>query len=119
MADYLISKGTPNNRILKEGYSKDTISNLYYLKQQILLPKDMKRLLFVVAEFRVPRLKYLCKRILGNGYFVNFETVPSKLNTDSHEQHIFELQEEFLAPMKNGDHRWLDGKFYTAPIYRA
>jgi uncharacterized SAM-binding protein YcdF (DUF218 family) len=118
MADYLVAQGVPISKILKEGDSKDTISNLYYLKKQILIPKNMKSLLFVVAEFRIPRLSFLCDRILGDDYHVEFEPIPSEVGVSYNESFTFKVQKEFLEPMKDGDHSWLDGKFYDASLYQ-
>jgi uncharacterized SAM-binding protein YcdF (DUF218 family) len=119
MADYLISKGLPASKVLREGRSKDAISNLYYLKKDFLLPRDMRRLLFVIAEFRIPRLKFLCNRVLGDGYKVDFDSIPSPPGPSYDEPRTFKRQKEFLAPMNDGDHNWLDDKFYDAPMYRS
>jgi uncharacterized SAM-binding protein YcdF (DUF218 family) len=118
MADYLLSKGVPRTEILKEGTSKDTISNLYYLKTEFLIPREMKHLLFVVAKFRIPRLKFLCERILGPEYKVNFEPIECEVGTTYDEPNTFKIQKEFLKPMKSGDHAWLASKFYSASMYQ-
>lgn len=118
MADYLITKGVKPELILKEADSQDTISNLYYMKKQIFKPKSMKKLLFIAAEFRLNRIKFLCDRILGPDYDVDLEGVealPEEIYP--HEAHTLQVQSEFLAPMKNGDDAWLDDKFFTDPYY--
>jgi uncharacterized SAM-binding protein YcdF (DUF218 family) len=118
MADYLIAKGVPDNKILREGDSQDTISNLYYLKKNFLMPNDMKNLLFVVAEWRIPRLTFLCQRILATDYNVSFSPIPSTKPAEHDEALAFEKQKKFLEPMKDGDHSWLDGKFFNAWLYQ-
>lgn len=118
MEKYLLEKGISQESILKEGDSKDTISNLYYLKNQIFKPRNMRKLLFIAAEFRTERVKFLCERILGPDYDVEVEGVgylPEE--TYPHEDRTFKLQRDFLAPMKSGDDAWLNGKFFTASIY--
>lgn len=117
LADYLIEAGVADEKIFREGDSKDTISNLYYLKTQLLIPGKLKNLLFVVAEFRIPRLKFLCDRILGSEYSVNFEPIKCEIGDTYDEPHTLEVQSEFLKPMSSGDHAWLADKFYTAPMY--
>lgn len=117
LADYLIKQGVPESKIIREGDSKDTISNLFYLKTQILIPRGMKRLLFVVAEFRIPRLKFLCERILGNEYTIVFEPIASEVGSSYNERVTMKEQKEFLEPMISGDHAWLADKFFTAPKY--
>lgn len=118
LADYLLQKGVPANKILREGESKDTISNLYYMKTQYFIPRRAHSLLFVVASFRIPRLTFLCERILGAGYNVDFVSIAAEPSGSYNEPNTFKVQEEFLRPMKNGDHAWLQDKFYSAPIYQ-
>jgi len=117
LADYLIKQGVPRANIVREGKSKDTISNLYYLKTEILIPKKMHKLLFVVADFRIPRLKFLCERILGKEYSVSFEPIKSEVGSTYNEPNTYKVQKEFLSPMRSGDHAWLADKFYSDPMY--
>jgi len=117
LAKYLAEKGVPESKILKEGDSRDAISNIYYLKKQILIPKKIKTILFVSASFRIARIKFLCERIFGSEYEVDFDAIEAKEGFTYNEAHTLEVQSKFLEPMKSGDHAWLDDKFYTAPMY--
>ncbi len=114
----LVAKGVPEDRVLIEADSRDTISNLYYLKEQYFLPNKAHKLLFVVASFRVPRLKFLCKRILGVDYQVSYKKVIVSMGPSYNEKLTTTVQTLFLEPMKDGDHRWLDGKFFDSWLYR-
>lgn len=118
MAEYLIKNGVPTSKILREGESKDTISNLYQLKNLIFIPKNKRKLLFVVAKWRIPRLKFLCERILGTSYSFDFVAIPSIKPSKQNEKLVFQKQKEFLEPMENGDHAWLDDKFFNASLYK-
>ena len=118
MAEYLIEQGIPDKSILREGYSKDTISNLYYLKTHYLIPNNLKKLVFVVAGFRIPRLQALCEHILGSEYEVSFESILCAVGPSYNEDHTIKIQKEFLSPMKPGDHTWLADKFYDSPMYQ-
>jgi len=118
LATGLMERGVPENQILKEGDSRDAISNLYYLKKQILIPKRIKTILFASASFRIPRLKFLCERILGSEYEIEFDPIKADEGFTYNEAHTLQVQSEFLEPMKSGDHTWLDDKFYTAPMYQ-
>lgn len=117
MADYLLAQGVSNNKILREFNSQDTISNLYYLKSEIFIPNRFNKLLFPVADFRIPRLQFLCERILGSEYEIDFEPIPSELSASYNEPLAFKMQKEFLEPMESGQHEWLADKFFTAPMY--
>lgn len=118
LAEYLVNKGVPQNKILREGESKDTISNLYFIKTKILIPNGLNKLLFVVADFRIPRLKFLCERILGSEYTIDFEPINSEVGSTYNEPQTLDIQSKFLKPMRSGDHAWLADKFYEAPIYQ-
>ncbi len=117
LADILHDLGVDDSKILRESESMDTPSNLYFLKTQVLIPRNMKRLLFVVADFRVARLKFLCKRILGPDYFVEFDTIACEPGPSYNEANTIKVQEEFLRPMKDGEHTYLANKFFSDPTY--
>lgn len=118
LADLLIKKSVDPDKILRERNSKDTISNLYYIKEQFLIPQDMKKLLFVVASFRIPRLKFLVHKILGEEYEVVYESVEAETGPSYNESRTMRIQSEFLKPMQSGEHAWLADKFYEASIYK-
>lgn len=114
----LVAEGVPEDKVLVESDSRDTISNLYYLKEQFFIPNKAHELLFIVASFRVPRLKFLCKRILGSNYHVDYKKVPASMGPSYNEKLTTTIQTLFLEPMKDGDHKWLDGKFFDSWSYR-
>ncbi len=118
MAEYLIHNGIPDDKILRERESKDSISNLYYLKTQFFIPRGMIRPLFIVAEFRVPRLQFLCRKVLGHNFEVSFLPIPSEIGSTYDEANTSRVQKEFLDQMQDGDHEWLKDKFYDAPMYK-
>lgn len=118
MKKTLVEKGVPADKILVEGESRDTISNLYFIKKNYLIPTKATSILFVVASFRVPRLKFLCKRILGDGYSISFKKIPAKMGPSYNEKRTKLIQSLFLEPMQDGDHSWLDGRFFDSWQYR-
>jgi uncharacterized SAM-binding protein YcdF (DUF218 family) len=118
MKEILVSNGIPQNQVLVEGDSRDTISNLYFLKEELLIPKKATNLLFVVASFRIPRLTFLCQKILGPGYTVTFEPIEAPQGDTYNEQHTLQVQSLFLESMKDGDHHWLDGRFFDGWMYQ-
>jgi hypothetical protein len=82
-----------------------------------LIPNNIKHILFVVASFRISRLKFLCERILGDQYTFDFESIPSEQSPIYDEPHTFKIQSDFLKPMKDGEHQWLADKFYSSSLY--
>ena len=118
LADLLIAAGVRHEAISRERTSKDTISNLYYVKTQLLIPKRWNSLLFVVADFRIPRLRFLARKILGAPFQTAFEAVPTGEEGPSYnETRTMVRMRAFLDRIDEGDHEWLDGKFFGDPFY--
>ena len=117
LARYLVEHGIPESKILKEGDSRDSISNFYYLKKKVLIPNNFTDILLVCASFRVPRLKFLVEKVFGPGYKVTFEQIEAAEGSTYNEANTMRVQSEFLTAMQSGDHSWLDDKFYDAPMY--
>jgi hypothetical protein len=118
MAEYLIAQGVEHSQILREVKSKDTISNLYFIKTEFLIPRQLRMLHFVCADFRLNRIAFLCERILSREYEVTLQGVRSERGEEyPNESHTFCVQREFLAPMLSGEHDWLAGRFYGDAFY--
>ena len=118
LADLLIAEGVGGDNILRERLSLDTISNLYYVKTQYLIPQRLEHLLFVVASFRIPRLQYLVRKVLGPAYQVDYRPIESEEDTTiRNESRMIKRTADFLALMQDGNHEWLADKFYGAPFY--
>lgn len=117
MADYLQNHGVPTQAIAREGQSKDTIANVYYQKQ-IFKARQWHKVLYIVADFRKPRLAFLCSKILGAPYDVTIATVPAlPQEVYPHEADTLRRTQAFLSPMSAGDDSFLHGKFYNAAFY--
>ncbi|HUC89509.1 MAG TPA: YdcF family protein [Patescibacteria group bacterium] len=118
MAEYLISQGVPETVILKEGTSKDTITNILFIKQKILEPHRFRRILLFCASFRKERIAYICQKILGSDYTIEIVTVPEKpKEIYPDEANTLKRTLEFLEPMSEGDDAFLDGRFYEDDFY--
>lgn len=116
--EYLLSRSCPPEVILKEGESRDTLANMYFLKKLVFMPHNIKSILFVTTDFRVERIAFLCQKVLGADYIVDFETVEYlEDEVYKHDAHTLKKQQEFLADMPDGEDSWLDGKFYDDPMY--
>lgn len=120
MADYLLQHDVPEKILYREGDSQDSISNFYYLKRLVFMPRRLRRLHFIAAEARLPRIAFLATRILGADYVVSFEGVaydPAEVSPN--ESRTLCKQATFLEPMLPGDDSWLEGRFYDDPFYQA
>lgn len=120
MSAYLKGINVPERAIVREDKSRDTIANLYFLKRTVLVPRAAKRVLFIVGDFRLPRLQYLARKIFGKGYDITFQTVASTPDEQyPNETATLEKTKYYLAAMKPGDDSFLDGMFYGHPLYTA
>jgi uncharacterized SAM-binding protein YcdF (DUF218 family) len=118
MAAYLRDQGVPVAAIVQEVESKDTVANLYYLKQTVFQPRAARRLLFILGDFRVERVTYLVQKILGPTYAVDFMTVPSAPGEPyPHEADTLARTKYYLAKMKPGDEKFVKDMFYGHPFY--
>ena len=72
-----------------------------------------------MADFRIPRLKFLVRKVFGPQYEVDYESVPADEGSSPsyNETLTMSRTEKFLAPMKDGDHEWLADKFFDHPFY--
>jgi uncharacterized SAM-binding protein YcdF (DUF218 family) len=121
MASYLLSKGVPSDVILTEGESKDTISNLVYIKQQILAPRGLYKPLIITADFRVERIQFLADKIIGPSYSIGVVPIASDAagrQVYPNEIDTLRRTKLFLKDMTDGDDTFLDGKFYGADYYQ-
>ena len=117
MTDLLTALGVKEKMLLRERDSTDTISNLYYVKKQFLIPMKLEKVLFIVAGFRIPRLDFLVRKVLGPAYEVGYKAIDGEEGPSYNEARTMERTEKFLAPMRDGDHEWLTDKFFGDPFY--
>jgi uncharacterized SAM-binding protein YcdF (DUF218 family) len=119
LEEYLLSLGCPPDAIVKEDRSRDTISNLYFLKKNIFIPRHIKRILLITTKAREQRISFLAQKVLGPAYELVIETVKWDSPQTEVAMEAFGLEKEryFLAEMPDGDHSWLDGAFYDHPMY--
>ncbi len=116
--EYLLSKGCPPEAILKEGESRDTVANFYYLKNLVFKPKQIKNVLLITTDFRVERIKFLWQKVVGLDYPVDFETVSySEDEVYKSEAITLQKQQEWLKDVNDGDDAWFKDKFYDDPYY--
>ncbi len=124
MAQYLHSLGVPEQNILKEEYSKDLLSSVYYIKKKLLIPRRIRNIRVIGSDFEEERLKFAFRKILGKDYSVVFDFVHSQIRSEvlwnffNYERQALANTKAFLRKMKNGQHDFLDNKFYSAKLYK-
>ncbi len=116
---YVLSKGVPADKVLKETQSLDTVANFYYLKNLVFKPHDIHSVLLITADFRVTRIKFLWQKVVGPDYPLSIETVPfDQKDIYTRDLEILERQKAWLKDVADGDDSWFADKFYDDPYYR-
>ena len=100
MKDFAISLGVSVNQIFVETESKDTLGNLFFTKQNLLLPLGIKNITIVRGPNQSnERINYLTKKILGDEY--EFSLIEPGIERPDEQ----EREQKSLAVAK----KWLDG----------
>jgi len=129
-ARYLIDAGVPEESILTETCSYDTIGSAYFARVIHTDPRGLRRLIVITSDFHMPRTEAVFRWIFGLqpltvSYQLSFESVNDP-DMDPKLQHArIEKEARSLAALKNlpkhltemaGFHGWL---FTQHGAYRA
>ncbi len=105
MKDYAVSLGIGINQIFVETESKDTLGNLFFTKQNLLLPLGINSIDIVRGPNQSnERIHYLATKILGDG--IGFEIIEPKIvrpEEQAREEESLSLAKEWLDKIPNGD----------------
>lgn len=116
--EYLLSRGCPADVILKEGKSRDTLANFYYLKNLVFIPHNINSVLLITTTFRTERLKFLWRKVMGPDYPLTIKTVNYKdEEIYRSEAAVLKRQKQWLKNVHDGDDSWFKDKFYDDPYY--
>jgi len=123
MEKTLIHFGVPQRAILKEEKSRDTIGNFYFSKIRFFIPNNWQHILIVCEDFHLKRVKFLAKKIFGDGYRLTYQTTISKSINNvgfmKTQDEILKKQRSFLKHMQVGDNKFLASKLYSDPYYQV
>ena len=119
MREYAVSLGVPEDAIVKEDISKDTVGNAYFCKLNLLEPNNWKNIVVVTSEYHILRTKYIFEKVLGPDYDIEFVSVDSKLSSErltaqiNKENKTTELLKKWFDPVKAGDTNAIKDLMYT------
>lgn len=123
MRRYLLEKNMPEDIILKEEQSKDTIGNAYYSKKYVFIPKREKEAVIVTSDFQVERVSYIFRKIFGKEYQLKILGIESELGSEK--EAVWQRQKELLlktqallSNMRDGDHNFLKDRIYKFKFYK-
>ncbi|MBU3905253.1 MAG: YdcF family protein [Nanoarchaeota archaeon] len=106
MKEYLVKiHGAPEDRILMEEESKDTIGNAYFVKSKYLEPNEWNKILIVTSDFHTERVKYVFRKVLGPQYLFDIVGVESDASDKEleMEKKIIGFIKKYLEDVEDGD----------------
>lgn len=117
MADYAAEMGIPQDRILKQDYTVDSVGEAYYVKMMCLEPKEWKNNIVVSSDYHMNRLRIIYERIFGPEYATEFVGVDTDLTNDEktlgmEEASLAVFLEQF-GEIEPGDSEEIEQTLYT------
>lgn len=79
MKRYAIEQGVEKGSILEEDLSKDTVSQLIFIRKNFLDLKKWKRIILVTHNWHMLRTKTISDFVFGGNYNVRFERVNGRI----------------------------------------
>jgi vancomycin permeability regulator SanA len=83
-AEYLIKKGIPSDKILREWSSYDTIANGFFAFTNFILPLNIKNFFIISSDFHIERAKLIFNyfnKIFNKNCSIKYISVESKLDS--------------------------------------
>jgi hypothetical protein len=114
MADFARSLGVPDEAILLEEESRDTIGNAWFVARRFLEPNGWTSVRVVTSDFHVPRTTWVFEKILGPDYDVSFTPATTELDATiiaaraRAEGDITTFLMEWIGPLAAGDRAAVD-----------
>jgi hypothetical protein len=78
MRTYALNRNVPEDKILTEEESLDTIGNAYFTKRNLAVPRDWNTLTVVTSESHAPRAEEIFRHVYGPRYTIVAETAPEE-----------------------------------------
>lgn len=109
MFQHARSLGVPEENIVLEQRSMDTIGNAYFTKHQILEPRGMRSITLVTSAVHATRAAYIFRKILGSGYTIDVVGAEGGIPEEQmrqrteHEQRALEIIRQWLDAVPDGD----------------
>lgn len=80
MAAHARVLGVPDEAMLLEEQSKDTLGNAYFTRERFLAPNGWWSIRVVTSDFHLSRAAWVFRKILGGGYDFSFVSAASGLS---------------------------------------
>ena len=109
MKRYAIERGVPDEAVIEETLSKDTLSNAYFTKVALCQPRNWRDINVIPSDEHMLRVKYLFGKVYGPDYRMTFITSERVLSDRAyqrelaHEQQSLQVAKQALASFTDGD----------------
>jgi uncharacterized SAM-binding protein YcdF (DUF218 family) len=119
MKEYAMELGVPEEAILIEDESKDTIGNAYFSRVRFLDPHNWKKVLIVTSEYHISRAKIVFDKVLGPEFQIEYVGVDSKLLPEelakrlAKENKTNEVLNDWVKDIPDGDAQKIYDVMYT------
>ena len=109
MANYLSERNIPEDKVLLECLSEDTIQNAYFSRTLHIDPMGIKQFTIVTSTFHMQRSNHIFEWVFGSGYQINCapatdeEIHPTDLDDRSQvEMELLQFHLDFLVEIHKG-----------------
>lgn len=105
MQRYALNHGLPVEAIFTEEDSLDTVGNVLFTKQQVVMPNEWERLSVVTSRSHLPRTLKIYRHIMGDEYDIQGIPAPEKVTVSDriYEKIGATMMNEVLRGTKPGD----------------
>jgi uncharacterized SAM-binding protein YcdF (DUF218 family) len=113
----------PDEQLLTETHSMDTAGNAYFCKTQIIEPRRWLGITVVTSEFHLDRTEYLCNKIFGPHYSLEYVAANSGLSEQDMRQKaplertLLDFYKRLFAKVDDGDNHAIWQALQNLPGY--
>jgi len=118
MKRYAIEKGVPEKQILKEELSRDTVGQAYFVKRDLVLPRNWEKLVVVSSDYHMRRVMKIFdlffprKNFLVDYKWANTGLVDD-LDIEESERQRFDMFISMFGGVKPGDNDAIEEIMFT------
>lgn len=117
MKRYAVVMGLPEKDILKEETSKDSVGQAYFVKRDIVVPKNWEKLIVVSSDYHMERIRTVFDHIFGKDFYIRYEEVDTPLKDDtesvSHEQRSLKIFQDQFGDITPGDDEAITERLFS------
>jgi len=77
MAEYAIVSGIPAKSIYRESQSLDTVGQVIFLKDDIIVPNNWNRFIVVTSDYHITRAMLIFNFVFGRDFDIQYSPVPT------------------------------------------